>query len=291
MSDQFESGWKVYSLATAAENKEIGNPICEVNLTELNNFYDKEISSKGERESFDYVDGQGNKQSGTRTTSQSVPAVWRPSEDNRITPPDVRRGEELIIWKYGDTDQLFWQPRNIDRHRRKLETVTHAYSGTTNEDDDTVTADNHYITEVSTHKGHVIISTSSANGEECKWNFQIRGRDGVFLIGNDNNDEFLIDKVNGTIRVINSFDSVVELVKKDARTRCAGNATLDADGNVLVRAGKSATVKAPSIVLDGEVECTKGLKVALGVSGGGDATFTGGVTAKTGNFPGGHGPH
>lgn len=294
------NGYRFYSFATAAHNKKLGDPVCEVILLDMSNFLDGELSDRGEAAGFDYEDAAGNKKSSKEVSSQSVPATWHCFEGNRITPPDVRRDEQLIIYTYADTGKLFWTPRNTNRHTRKLETVTWAFSGTTDEGDGAITSDNHYLVEVSTHQGHLSISTTDKNKEVCKWFVQIRGKDGKFIVADDQGQEVLIDSVEHIIRAINADETYVELNKKDINVTAVkhmnvnvgGNTTVNVKGSATVNVKGKATMTAGSYSLTAAVMTFNGESVFNGPMTLNGAFQGNGVGEFTGHLklPGGHSP-
>lgn len=293
-----------YSMAKSAHNKPIGEKVCEVILLEMSTFLDGELTDRGVVEDYEYTDGQGNKKAGKETSSASVPATWWGFESNRITPPDVRRDEELIIFKYGDSNRLFWTPRNTNRHKRKLETVTWGYSGTIDEGDNTVTEDNHYIAEVSTHKKHIVLTTSDANGEVVRYFINILPGEGKFIVADSNNNEVLIDSTQNLIRLLNGDDAYMELLGQHATLSLPGDYTVDVKGNAIIKVGGNADIDvagnatfkaanydmtAAKITLNGEVAVNGAFSVSgttqLAGLAAGLAEFSGFV-----KLPGGYGP-
>lgn len=296
------SGFRFYSLGIAAENKAIGKHQCEVIPLETSNFLDGEVTTRGESTAIELKDRQGNAFSDKVVSSVPIVATWIGlGESNRVTPPDVRRGEELIIYTFADTGKYYWQPRNTNRQLRKLETVTCAYSGTTDEGDGEVNDTNHYITEVSTHKKHIIISTSDKNGEKCRWFIQIRGSDGKLVVADNNNNEIMIDSVDSVIRMINQFEAEVVMNKKDITLNVpgnyainvTGNQTINVQGNASLTVTGNASVKAATYTLDASTITFNGNLVFNGnVSMNGSFNSSGGGSwGGYVNFGGGHGPH
>lgn len=299
-SDSVPAGYRFYSFGTVAANKPIGDPVCEVIPLETANFINGEITDNGTVLNIDMTNASG-KSIGTKgVISNSIPATWVGSESNRISPPDVRRGEEVILFTYADTGKYFWTPRNTNRWTRKLETVKFAFSGTTDEADKSVTPDNHYWLEFSSHKKHITLSTSSANGEKLRWFMEMRGSDGKFVIADDQGDEILIDGVRGHMRFINKYDLEVSLDQQNLFAKVPGYANVDIVGNATVKVGgnsdvtvsgnttlttSSYTVNAANITFNGKV------MVNGDFSSTGTGSFGGSLSAPTANFPSGHGPH
>lgn len=291
-NEEVTSGWQFYSLGFAAQNKPIGEKVCEVVLTEVSTLLDGEITDRGVTENIDYADGRGVKKARKEVTSASVPATWYCQESNRITPPEIRRNEELIILRFADTGELFWVPRNTNRHTRKLETVTWAFSGTEDESDDTVTEENHWIAKLSTHDKQFLFSTTDKTGEVCRWYVQIRGGDGKFIICDDNGNEVLIDSVNKLIRLINGDDALLELNGKDVNMDLPGNYNVNVKGNAVIKVTGTASIEAANYNVKAENITFNGKCILNG-----DTTINGLLSGKTGvftgavDFKGGHGPH
>jgi len=291
-NDEVTSGWQFYSLGFSAHNKPLGVEMCEVVLLEVSTLLDGEVTDRGVTENIDYLDGNDVKKARKEVTSASVPAKWYCQESNRITPPDVRRNEELIILRFADTGELFWVPRNTNRNTRKLETVAWAYSGTQDESDDSVTDQNHYIAKLSTHDKQFLFSTSDKNGEVCRWYVQIRADDGKFIICDDNGNEVLIDSVNKLIRLINGDDALLELNGKDVNMDLPGNYNVNVKGDATFTVTGNASIKALTYVVTADNITFNGKSVfngaveIVGALAAAGAEFSGPV-----NFPAGHGPH
>lgn len=291
-NEEVTSGWQFYSLGFSAHNKPLGEEICEVVLLEVSTLLDGEVTDRGVSENVDYLDGNDVKKARKEVTSASVPAKWYCQESNRITPPDVRRNEELIILRFADTGELFWVPRNTNRNTRKLETVVWGFSGTQDESDKTVSDLNHYIAKLSTHDKQFLFSTSDKNGEVCRWYVQIRADDGKFIICDDNGNEVLIDSVNKLIRLINGDDALLELNGKDVNMDLPGNYNVNVKGNATFNVTGNASITAKTYVVNAE-DITFNGKCLIN----GNTTITGLLTGQGGvftgavDFQGGHGPH
>ena len=47
---------------------------------------------------------------------------------NRMTPPNVCKGEKVILYRYGNSDKYFWDTLGFELNLRKEDHVVHAYS-------------------------------------------------------------------------------------------------------------------------------------------------------------------
>lgn len=158
-------------------------------------------------------DGTDKDYQGKIETKPTITCKWLPiGEPNRVTPPDVRRGEQVIIYRYADTDFYFWSTA-FNNVVRRLETVGWWFSGTPDEGDNTRTAENGYIFEWSTHNGHIIISTSRKNGEKASFIMKFDTKQGNWLLQDNLGNSINLDSVAGILTVITE-NEIIHNTKK-----------------------------------------------------------------------------
>lgn len=232
---------KIYSIGIVAENKKLGSKQVEVTPIEDSPMLDGEIKSGLVKDSVTSTDRNGGQYQVNVTTANSVLATWLPlGSSNRFTPPDVRRGERVVLYRYSNEDRFFWVTLFDDINLRKLETVVYAFSGTKNESD-TVSAETYYLLEVSTHKGLVHFHTSKANGEFCSYDLQINTKDGLIRIQDDVGNFFLFDSKEKQIALSNSDDCYLEINKSNMTLQVPETYTLKAK-NKVEQIGEAITI-------------------------------------------------
>src|SRR5690606_22162241 len=150
---------------------------------------------------------------------------------NRYTAPDVRRGERVILYTYGDTNQFYWRPLGLDDHLRKLETIVWAISATRDETKTTLDLETCYIVEFSSHAKAISISTCKADGEPFAYDIQLNTKDGRFTIQDDaagadkEGNLWLFDSANTHFRMQNIDGTLLELKKIDVNVVVPGTLT------------------------------------------------------------------
>jgi phage baseplate assembly protein gpV len=213
------SKFHFYSFGTVAANKPRRGP--DGHICDLVEVFPKEKFTMSAGEITDNVDkievkgkdASGQDHQGEIKTKPSLTCKWIPiGEPNRITPPDVRRGEEVIIYRYADTQFYFWTTA-FNNLLRKLETVAWWISGTDDETESERGPDNGYFIELSSHEKHLIFSTSKKNGEVVRYYLQFNMADGNFLLQDDLGQTILIDSVAGIIEVT-SENEIIHNTKK-----------------------------------------------------------------------------
>lgn len=202
----------LHSIGLVSANKAMSSHEISVILTESRFSNDEEILTNPNAQTVDFKT-QGGQESVKVTLDNSVTAKWLKSNTNRISAPDVRRGDRVKVYRVGDTDEYYWEDMNSENVKR-LETVVHAYSA----DPDNPMKDdgsNAYTFEVSAHQKTITIATSDANGEKAKFNVQLNCEDGVIVIEDDKDNNIYLDSVNTDIRLKNANGTMARLNKKN----------------------------------------------------------------------------
>ncbi len=181
------SQFRMVSIGYVAENKLRSTDAVEVSLTELRPMINGELVAGIQEDSVDCVDSFGNALTFKVKTSNTISAKWLGDGTNRVSSPDVRRGEQVHLYQFGDTDMYYWKAVSMPGvNTRKLETVIHAFSNTTDENDNKLTAKNAWSEEISTQDGHWTRQTNKSNGEPFAYTQQINAKDGsVVIIADD----------------------------------------------------------------------------------------------------------
>lgn len=214
-SDLRLSKLRFYSCGIVAANKPLGQDNIEVIPVEDLPFLDGEISSNQEKIESTGVDISGANYKTGVITSNAIQATWlKLSVSNRVTSPDVRRNEIVMIYQFGDTPKYYWTTLKDDMKYRRLETVVWGISATSQED---VTLDNTnmYYFEMSSHRKHVTLHTSKANGEPFEYTLQINTGEGSVTITDDGGNWVQLDSAARRLQMVNADGSSIDMNKKN----------------------------------------------------------------------------
>lgn len=233
MADNYDSGASVfggsrfipeglsrlhfYSYGIVAKNKELSSDLIEVVPSEDQTFLDGELTDNIEKIEAEGEDHNDEKFKTTVETTNSIKAKWLSFTDtNRMTSPDVRRGEEVVIWRFGDTDQYWWCTLQQDKKLRRLETVIYGFSNVREENVE-MKHDNMYWFEISTHRKNVRFHTSKNDDEPFAWDIQLNTKDGTFTIEDNDDGYFFYDAKKRHFKMHNKDKSYIEIDKKKAK--------------------------------------------------------------------------
>lgn len=179
------SMFRLVSVGTAAQNKALSSRMLECTPDEILPYIDGDLTHDTHEMESSGVDGNGEKYTSKLKIGNTLECTWLSFGTNRITPPDVRRGEGVFIWQFADTDMYFWSSQGKDNHLRRLETATYVFSATKDETTKVLDSSNSYVLEVSTHRKLMTVTTSKANGEKFAYTIQINADKGGVVVMDD----------------------------------------------------------------------------------------------------------
>lgn len=233
------SALKFYSVATVAANKELSSTTVECTPHEDAPMTNGEITDNTTNYTAAAKKSDGSAYQVSVANTSTVKAEWLPiGSSNRKSPPDVRRGETVILYRFADSDKFYWSTLKDDSKLRKLETVIYAFSATTDESADS-TGDTTYFFQVSTHQKLIHLHTTKKNGEPFAYDIQLNTSEGFFVIQDDAGNSFQLDSQNRRMQIFNKDGAKFDMNQKDL--------TITVPGAYAVKAGQSITMSAPKV--------------------------------------------
>jgi len=289
---ELPSGFHFHSFAYAAENLSIETdedlkPETELRVWLVEGFpmADGEITAENNEVEVEGVDGEGKAYTEKTESTITPSAQWlNLGGGNRQTPPNVRRGERLIVMKFGDAPQLYWHCLDLDLNLRKLETVRYSISGTSKEKEDGTKEGFCYFLEMSSHGQYIMLENSAKNGEKAVFTVQLNLKDGAMFIADEKGNEFEFDSVETILRMLNADKTLVELNRKKILMKAKDSIEMTA-GNEIKMETKLVTVEAPNTKISGDVDIAQNLGVK-GTATIGNLVVTG-TSKMTGTISGG----
>lgn len=244
-----ESLFKVYSVGQAGENRPITTWDLNVFPIERIPYANGELTAETDTLTADGEDYFGQKYSVKVELSNCLVATWLPFGSNRTTPPNIRRGERVFIWRYADVDQYYWSDSGLDGFLRRLETVIYAWSDTKDETVKALSPDNSYYFEVSTHQGLVTFATCKSNGEPFAYTIQINTADGTLTVTDDNGNYIDMNSGEKLIRLENGDETHLYLDKTNMYGFAKETIQFDCK-DYIVNAERSVSINTTTYALD-----------------------------------------
>lgn len=225
-----KSKFHLKSIAYAAENLELGSLELEVTPVEEYGYLDGELNTQ--RETFEEtgVDAFGNEYQVKIETSNTIKAKWLQWGSNRITPPNIRRGEMVLLYQYANVDEYYWVACGKDDYLRRLETATWAFSNTRDEKTKELNPSNSYFFEVSTHNKHVTLQTNKSDQQKPEpfaYTIQVNTGHGCVVITDDVGNFITLNSKETSITLQNQSGTKVELIKDKINLYSSDSVNID----------------------------------------------------------------
>ncbi|AHI60171.1 putative structural protein [Erwinia phage vB_EamM_RAY] len=162
-------------------------------------------------------------------TDSTIAAIWFPFRSNRVTAPDVVKGERVVIWQIGDEDKYYWTETGLDDDLRRLETIIIALSGSpaTTEDKNIGEGDWYFI-EWSSHKKHFMMSNSKMNGEQVQYVIKADYGEAIFSLADDLDNNLVLNSLEALWQITNTDKCLITMSKKNIEIIAQENFNLTA---------------------------------------------------------------
>lgn len=209
-----ESNLRFVSLGRVAENKKRDTRVIEVIPFELLPDFNFELDTLTVDDKKQGVDFHNEELYTTQIKlGSTIPAEWI-GRTNEVYAPDVRRGEQVRLFKQGDSQKWYWSSLGRDDHLRRLETKLYRWSACPNIEDTELNNENCYHLEISSHDKHITLTTSAANGEFTTYTLQFDLQNGKVVLEDGEENSFMLDSKETIIELLNKDLTKVELNKK-----------------------------------------------------------------------------
>lgn len=157
-------------------------------------------------------DAKGMDYSVKVTSSNVIKAMWLPmGSSNRITSPDLKKGEKVIITQMADADKFYWTTLGKDDGLRRLETIVYGWSATEDPAEELDSETNMYTLEISTDGKHITLKTTKANEEPFAYEINLDLAVGSFTIKDDDDNYITLNSEDCVITAKNKFDSEITI--------------------------------------------------------------------------------
>lgn len=202
-----DSLFRKFSLGIAAENLKPGTRQLEVLATESNGHVNGPLLAGEEQLTSTGSDHSGLEYQSVVKTSNTISAIWYPGKSNALTPPTITAGEQVMLYRYADTDQYYWTAEGQSDHLRPTDTVGLQVSAKGAKDETELKESNRYSLEMSSDQKRIRLKTSMANGEKAGYEavfdlaegfFEIADHKGTYIQHNSADDEINLEIANGS---------------------------------------------------------------------------------------------
>ena len=218
------SGIHFYSIGYCLVNKDPKTDIIRATPTSVFPMVDGEMVDHAETYNASGQDSFKGNYAESMETTIGIKCKWLCQDGNLLTPPDVRRGAKVSIYRMGNSDQFFWTLYTNTGNYQKLETQFRGYSNT--QDENAVPDEsNTWIHGADTRdtKRFVYGKTTRSDGEKFAYEAYSDSKENRMHFKDDVGNEILIDSENTIVRLQNANGTFLELNKGDINWGCENN--------------------------------------------------------------------
>lgn len=270
-----------FSVGIVAANKPLDSNLIEVSPIESLTMLNGELTDHYEELSASGIDGSGKSYQSKAKVSATITATWIPrGQSNRMTAPDVRRGEKVQIYRLANSSKYYWDTLENSSNVRRLETVVNAYSATQEENVE-LNDSNSYTQGVSTHNQYVnVIHTTKANGERFAYDIYVDTKTSKIHLKDDVGNEFLLDSPSAKVRMQNSKGNFLDITGDNAVWNVKSSITVKTT-NWRLQTSKmhnsGELLQQGNQVHQGNIAIAGGLSTSAGAGNDGSATVSGSI--------------
>ncbi len=201
-----------YSYGIVGEDKQPNSPWIEAIPIEIN--FSKPTDVQATEHSTDRTFTSANATDHvTSTEGNTIPAKWWKFNSYQVTPPDVKKGDEIIIYRLGETDIYFWEDLNSANVKTTVNVIYAFPADGENQMMDDLS--NAYVLQVSSVEKMIQIRTSMANGEGAAFNFQFNLRDGTHQCTDQKGNKYWINSKENDVGMENENGTKFNLLKEE----------------------------------------------------------------------------
>lgn len=199
-------------------DKEFDSPVLQVYAPSILPFMglaDKEIAATRVRSQPEILQMNGSVSKDEVSVKNYIEAVYFGLHTNRELPPDVRKGEQVLLLRIQNTDTYFWislgRDDNLRRGERWKVRVSDDMKFQKDLDDD-----NTYWMELDTLLNkHIWLQTSDSDGEKYIYTIKIDAVKNTVLICDNARNEWLLESDKNRILSRNGDGSFVDIYGPD----------------------------------------------------------------------------
>lgn len=209
------SKWHHYSIGMVVKDLVAGELEVEVWPVEIVVNMNGQLDGESIEYGSNGIDAKGTPYDVKLLSSESITCEWL-KETHRRTAPNVRAGERVDIWRFGDSDTFYWSSKGREDHLRRGERIVYSWSDVPESDVGTdADLTNSYTLEIDTFNGLVEFTTVKANEEPFRYQWTINTKEGFFRLMDDVGNFILLNSTDTLIHLENKEGTFVKLDKQN----------------------------------------------------------------------------
>ena len=209
MPGNYSSTFRPFSKGIATENLAPGSRMLSITLAEMFPAQTGEITSRFDNEFTTGQNVDGTSYAAKSKTSSSIVAEWLPFGSNRISAPNIRRNEAVLVWATADHGEYRWTALGDHDDYRNTEIVIFGFRAAKDYSKAPNTVDSMYCFEVNTERGLIAVSTTTDRNEYTRTALVWDTMEGTWTYEDGVENKFCSDARENRIWMENVYGSQV----------------------------------------------------------------------------------
>lgn len=169
-------------------------------------------------------------------SDSAITATWLGYNSMRKTPPNVRHGDQVLLYKLGETKYYWVEINTMDEKR--LETVILAISADPDKKMDRVTWQNTYFMNFSSHDKRIHLRLNKVTEEFTGYSLDFDAKTGYAKLEDDLENAVFIDSRNTTVGFQNADGTTAYGQKQDLFGYAPRDMSFTAERNITAKCQK-----------------------------------------------------
>lgn len=203
---------EIYSLGCAAEDIKEDDPYLLVHPIEILPTTTGNPNDLENSKSFTN-NANGGVVSSNVNTSSNIRAKYMPWNDSNGFPPYICKGENVLLLRFGGSNEYYWISISNENSLRKVEKIIMMASNKRTPGQ----SDKNYYFLLDTINKCVRLHTDKTDGEACSYDVEFDTKKGIFTLIDSFKNEIELDSVNGKL-THNINKMVEENIGEDIKT-------------------------------------------------------------------------
>ena len=176
----------------------------------------------------------------------ALTATWYNPNSNRVTPPNVRKGEKVEIYKFADSSKYYWKTMGNELDLRRLEDVVYVFVNTSDEKETVINDSNSYTLNISTLNKMIKIQTADNDGEATTYKLYMDTKEGQVVLEDGRGNKVGLDSPTDTFSIKANNEVNIEgattVNVKSTTVNVVGSDKVNVSGNTVNITGSKVNI-------------------------------------------------
>lgn len=261
---------KPWSLGLVVKSKVRGSPVIAVTPSEHLTLQSGRPGENTRSLSQDLGDSFGKAGTQRLQGTGVMSAVWFPDgDDYMFNAPMVTAGETVLLYKFGDNDQLFWRTLYSEPTIRRNDWIIFG-AGNLRSGNAPIGTDSMYYMEIDTNGEKVLrLKTSRSDGESFVYEILLDAKNNQVTIQDDIGNMLQIDSDESNVKLVDSAGATFESRNGHPRIFGPKGFEVESPSNVI----KGPLVCEDAVTMKSNITLEAGMEQTNSSGGGGSVSF------------------